>query len=142
VLVSFPLLLQLALLATVANLQNQAESEARRAEISRQIADEVIAITRDMVSLKTNLEDAPLIASEAAPTSQYQILNDDIERHFLKLRELTRDKPVLAQAVEKSFATMHRSRQLVDDTRVAYQAGKLRGRIDRFQFVFVSKWLN
>ncbi len=135
VLVSFPLLLQLALLATVANLQNQAESEARRAEISRQIADEVIAITRDMVSLKTNLEDAPLIASEAAPTSQYQILNDDIERHFLKLRELTRDKPVLAQAVEKSFATMHRSRQLVDDTRVAYQAGKLRGRIDRFQFV-------
>ena len=70
VLIFVPLILQLALLAVVANLQNQAEAEARRAEIARQIGDEVIAITRDMVALKTNLEVEPLASACLLYTSR------------------------------------------------------------------------
>jgi hypothetical protein len=49
ILISVPLIVQLAMLGTVAHLQNQAEDEAKRAEYSRKIADEVIALTRELV---------------------------------------------------------------------------------------------
>jgi PAS domain S-box-containing protein len=135
VLIFVPLILQLALLAVVANLQNQAEAEARRAEIARQIGDEVIAITRDMVALKTNLEVEPLASADSTASIQYQLLNADIDRHFSRLRQLTRDKPALAQAMEQSCETMLQSRKLVEDTKVAYRAGELRGRLERFKFI-------
>ncbi|MBP9089566.1 PAS domain S-box protein [bacterium] len=135
VLIFVPLILQLALLAIVANLQNQAEDEARRAECSRQIADEVIDISHDLVLVRTNMHGEQSIPADPTLGRQYQTLAESIDRHFSNLRRLTVDKPALAQAVEKAIVSMRQSKNLMDEARAEFRAGKLEGKVGRYKYV-------
>jgi len=142
VLIFVPLILQLALLAVVAGLQNQAEAEARRAEHARKIADEVIAITRDLVALKTDLERETIVSSEIEASRLYQSLTKSIDNHFLRLRELTRNKPEMAKSLESAFLCMQQSEKMVNEARIGYQAGQYRGRVDRLMLIRRFRTLN
>jgi hypothetical protein len=51
--------------ATVAHLQNLAEDEAKRAEYSRKVADEVIALTRELVTVRTDFGDEDSLKAES-----------------------------------------------------------------------------
>ncbi|CAN5202083.1 cell wall metabolism sensor histidine kinase WalK [soil metagenome] len=135
ILIFVPLILQLALLSIVATLQNQAEDEAGRAEHFRQIADEVISITRDLVAQKANLEEEAIISSDTSSLALYNKLNDSINHHFFKLRQLAQSRPELAQRVESAYNSMHQSQQLVEEARLGYLAGRFRGRVERLVLI-------
>jgi uncharacterized protein YlxW (UPF0749 family) len=82
ILISVPLALQLALVGVVASLQNQAEDEARRAEISRKISDEVVELTRDILSVRSNFGTADSVHLNPVLGTEYQTLAESIEAHL------------------------------------------------------------
>jgi len=131
ILISVPLILELALLGTVAHLQNQAEDEARRAEYSRQIADEVIALTRDIVSVKVNFGQEDTLSPNPNLGANYKKLAESIDQHFLKLKRLTEDKPALSHSLGKALDSLRQSENLLNETRRDYREAQRHGTVDR-----------
>ncbi len=109
ILISVPLILELALLGTVAYLQNQAEDEAKRAEYSRRIADEVIDLTRDFVSVKVYFGEEDSLEPNPNLGLEYKKLADSIERHFENLKVLTRDKPELSKSLNSALDSLRQT---------------------------------
>lgn len=135
-LISVPLMLQLGLFGAVAYLQNQAEDEARRAEISRKIADEVIELTKDILSIRSNFGVADSIHLNPELGSQYKTLSESVEAHFEKLRALTQSNIELSRALNRSIASVHTAQEQMIEARREYKKAK-RGQADGMS----DKWL-
>ncbi|HNA74854.1 MAG TPA: hypothetical protein PKW73_16005, partial [Candidatus Obscuribacter sp.] len=128
ILVSVPLVFQLVLLGAVAYLQNEAEDEARRAEISRKISDEVIELTRDIFAVKSNFGFPDSVHLEPSLGSQYQTLDESIKAHFAKLRELTKGDLELSRALNNVIASMYRTQgEFLNARRTYNRARRLSG---------------
>ncbi len=131
ILISVPLILELALLGTVAHLQNQAEDEAKRAEYSRRIADEIIALTRDIVSVKAYFGEEDSMQPNPNLGLEYKKLAESIDRHFEKLRTLTEDKPELSKSLNKALDSLRQSQSLLKETRRRYRSALRHSEADR-----------
>lgn len=131
ILISVPLLIQLAMLGTVAHLQNQAEDEAKRAEYSRKIADEVIALTREIVSVRTDFGDEESLQRNPDLTSAYQKMHENISKHILNIKELTKDQPDLSSSMDSALFKLRETEKLMGQIRRQYRAAKREGSVDR-----------
>ncbi len=131
ILISVPLILELGLLGTVAYLQNQAEDEAKRAEYSRRIADEVIDLTRDFVSVKVYFGEEDSLEPNPNLGLEYKKLADSIDRHFENLKVLTEDKPELSKSLNSALDSLRQTQQLLKETRRHYRASLHHGAVDR-----------
>lgn len=135
-LISVPLMVQLALFGAVAYLQNQAEDEARRAEISRKLADEVIELTRDILSIRSNFGVSDSIHLNPELGTKYKTLTESVEAHFEKLRALTQSNLELSRALNRSITSVHTAQQQMIEARREYKQAK-RGQADGMS----DKWL-
>ncbi|MFA7337777.1 MAG: ATP-binding protein [Candidatus Obscuribacterales bacterium] len=131
ILISVPLIVQLAMLGTVAHLQNQAEDEAKRAEYSRKVADEVIAITRELVTVRTDFGDEDSLRANPNLTLAYQKMSENISRHILNIREMTKDQPDLSASMNTALFKLRQSEDLMTQIRQQYRAAKRADSADR-----------
>ncbi|MBK9619079.1 MAG: hypothetical protein IPO31_07810 [Candidatus Obscuribacter sp.] len=120
ILISVPLALQLALVGVVASLQNQAEDEARRAEISRKISDEVVELTRDILSVRSNFGTADSVHLNPVLGTEYQTLAESIEAHFKNLRSLTQSNLEISRALNRTITTVHEAEDQLTEARKAF----------------------
>ncbi len=131
ILISVPLIVQLAMLGTVAHLQNQAEDEAKRAEYSRKIADEVIALTRELVTVRTDFGDEDSLKANPNLNLAYQKMNENISKHILNIREMTKDQPDLSASMNTALYKLRQSEDLMTQIRHQYRAAKRADSVDR-----------
>ncbi|MBP6348341.1 MAG: PAS domain-containing sensor histidine kinase [Candidatus Obscuribacter sp.] len=124
ILISVPLALQLALVGVVASLQNQAEDEARRAEISRKISDEVVELTRDILSVRSNFGTADSVHLNPVLGTEYQTLAESIEAHFKNLRSLTQSNLEISRALNRTITTVHEAEDQLTEARKAFVRAK------------------
>ncbi len=131
ILISVPLIVQLAMLGTVAHLQNQAEDEAKRAEYSRKIADEVIALTREIVSVRTDFGDEESLQRNPELTASYQKMHENISKHILNIKEMTKDQPDLSSSMDSALFKLRETEKLMGQIRRQYRAARREGSVDR-----------
>lgn len=131
ILISVPLIVQLAMLGTVAHLQNQAEDEAKRAEYSRKVADEVIALTRELVTVRTDFGDEDSLKANPNLNLAYQKMNENISKHILNIREMTKDQPDLSASMNTALYKLRQSEDLMTQIRHQYRAAKRADSVDR-----------
>lgn len=131
ILISVPLIVQLAMLGTVAHLQNQAEDEAKRAEYSRKIADEVIALTREIVSVRTDFGDEESLQRNPELTASYQKMNENISKHILNIKEMTKDQPDLSSSMDTALFKLRETEKLMGQIRRQYRAARREGSVER-----------
>ncbi|MBS1990608.1 MAG: PAS domain-containing protein [Cyanobacteria bacterium SZAS LIN-3] len=127
ILISVPLVLQLALIAAVAYLQNQAEEEARKAEVARRISDEVLELTRDILSVKSNFGTPDSVHLNPVMGSKYQTLTESIEAHFNQLRRLTRENPEQLRSLNRAINNMYEGERELTIARSEYRQAKRSG---------------
>lgn len=127
ILISVPLVFQLSILAVVANLQDQAEAEARSADKARRFSDEVMDLIRDILALKSNFGEHDSIHLNPEMGSQYLTLKESIEGHFAALRELTKDNVDLSRRVNKTLSIVLTAQHQMAKARRAYRRAKLAG---------------
>ncbi len=131
ILISVPLILQLALLGIVAHLQNQAEDEAKRAEYSRKVADEVIELTRDIISVRIEFGDEDSLVKNPDLGSEYKKLAANIDRHILNIKEMTRDQPALSSSMDAALYKLRQTETIMTQIRRKYRAAKREDSVDR-----------
>jgi PAS domain S-box-containing protein len=131
ILISVPLLVQLAMLASVAHLQNLAEDEAKRAEYSRKVADEVIAITRELVTVRTEYGDEDSLRKNPHLGLAYKKMAENIDKHILNLKEMTKDRPDLSDAMNTALFKVRQAEDLMNQIRTQYRIAKREDRVDR-----------
>lgn len=115
-----PVVLQLTLLASVAYLQDQAEKEAERAQISRQISDEVLDLIRDIYAVRTNFGVHDSMHLNPALGSKYTKLSESIEGHFNNLRNLTRGNAPMTAKLDELSETLRQSKDDFSAARRSY----------------------
>ncbi len=133
ILISVPLFIQLVMLSTVAHLQNLAEDEAKRAEYSRRIADEVIALTRDIITVRTEFGDEESLKKTPNLGSDYKQLAANIDRHILNIKEITKDQPTLSDSMDSALYRLRQTENLMTQIRRNYRAAKREDSVDRME---------
>ncbi|HEY9787549.1 MAG TPA: ATP-binding protein [Candidatus Obscuribacterales bacterium] len=131
ILVSVPLLFELAFVGILADLYNRAEAEASRADNARKISDVVNNLVRDLYDLMTTVKAHDFVKDEAV-RARREVLVSQCKGEFRELKSLVANDPShLALVAEVESNALEANRRL-DDMKLAYERGDLQ-EVDRIR---------
>ncbi len=131
VLVTLPLLIQLASIAWLAQLQNEAEQQLLASTRARQVSDTVNRLTNHVYEIVSIYSDEGSLPIPARNDPTYQSLYKKITDDFAVLNKLGEDDARLKQAIQATERTTREAIQTLTDLKESFDRTDKEGRDER-----------
>ena len=135
ILVAVPLMFELALMASLAYLHNEAEIQASRAEHSKAIVDTINQVEKDIYDVISGVSNDPG-SEDAFFKGQFDSVVSDIDSQLHVLRELVKEDPHKYALVSQSLANENQLVALLKQARQLYFSGQFKPKSEARQQMF------
>lgn len=131
VLVTLPLLIQLASIAWLAQLQNEAEQQLLESTRARQVSDTINSLTNHVYEMVSIYSDESSLPIPARNDPTYQSLYKKITADFAELDKLSEGDPRLKQATKATERTAGLAIQTLTELKASFDLTDKEGRDER-----------
>jgi len=104
ILLTVPLVFQLGLLTTLANLQKEAEMESEKALHAQRVSEAINALSKDIYESITGFAESTQDNLETDTPKNYREMSKRLQSDFKIVAELTKDNPRQSEVVRRSKA--------------------------------------